>query len=329
MQTQRRGNKSLLARLPEYLQHARRIRIEMLCRDPDDRQARDDTARKTELLINMKELLNKSNKIDRLVIIFHMKKEDRFDPYIPQLQAVVPLYNLNFTEWTLHCHWRRGPKIIEVKRDSELDRKITTHPWLLFKDGWFLSIKINHTKKYRLREEIKYVDEREGFQESFFNILPLFLSQAAEVRIEVTPLKREYLLARMFDERRRFLNKMILLIDRYRNVEEVKVVFQVDERRSDYLNFAILFLKLKPAWELFVGLDKQKLEEIPAGLLVERRIQYLRGHSNFGTSAGLNRLTDLSSEMIMAVIHELSPASANSLRACNRLLESIIDPPEL
>lgn len=240
-----------------------------------------------------------------------------------------PLYNLNFTEWTLHCQWRRGPNTIEVEHNSKLERKITTHPWLRFKDGRLLSIKIDHTKKCRLRKEIKYVDEREKLKESFFNILPLLLSQAAEIRIKVTPLKRKYLLARMLNDRKRLIDKMVLLINRYRNVKKVEVFFRADERRSDYLNLAIRFLGLKPAWGLFVGLDKENLEEITFGLLVERRIQDLREHSNFGTSPELNRLTDLCDEMIMAVIHELSPASANSLRACSRLIESIIDPPEL
>ncbi|TGO37722.1 hypothetical protein BHYA_0090g00120 [Botrytis hyacinthi] len=329
VQTQRRGNKALLARLPEYLEHARRVRIEMLCRDPGDRRAHEDTARKTELLTNIRDLLNESNDIDSVEVTFYMRREEDFNPYISQLQAVIPLYTLNFTEWTLHCDWRIGPKILKVKRYSELERKMTTHPWLHFKGERLLSIEIDHTKKYRLRKEIKYVDEREELQESFFNILPLWLSQAAEVLIKVTPLKRKYLLVRMLNDRKRLIDKMVLLINEYRNVRKVKVVFRVDERRSDYLNFAIRFLGLKPAWGLFVGLDKENPEEIPVGLLVERRFQYLRTQSNFGTSPGLNRLTDLCGEMIMSVIQELSPASANSLRACNRLLESIIDPPEL
>ncbi|TGO44360.1 hypothetical protein BCON_0536g00050 [Botryotinia convoluta] len=122
---------------------------------------------------------------------------------------------------------------------------------------------------------------------------------------------------------------MILLINRYRNVKRVEVVFLVDGRESDYLNFAICFLDLKPAWRLFVVLDKGNRREIPVGSLVERRIQELRKRFNSGTSPELDRLTNLCGEMIMAVIHELSPVSANSLRACNRLLESIIDPPEL
>ncbi|TGO44365.1 hypothetical protein BCON_0536g00060 [Botryotinia convoluta] len=156
--------------------------------DPGDRRAREDTIRKTELLTNIRDLLNKSNDTDRLVVIFHMKKEKKFGPYIPQLQAIISFYNLNFTKWTLHCHWRREPIIIEVERNSELEEKITTHPWLRFKYRRLLFINIDHTKKYRLRKQIKYVDEREELQESFFKILPLFLSQAAEVRIKVTPL---------------------------------------------------------------------------------------------------------------------------------------------
>ncbi|KAF7957790.1 hypothetical protein EAE96_003360 [Botrytis aclada] len=128
LQTQHGGNNILLARLPEYLQHARKIRIEMLCRNPGDGRAREDTTRKTKLLTDIRELLNKSNKIDRLQVVFHMKKEEKFDRYIPQLRAVIPLYCLNFTGWTLHCHWRGGQKIIEVKHDSELERKIITQP---------------------------------------------------------------------------------------------------------------------------------------------------------------------------------------------------------
>ncbi|KAF7907376.1 uncharacterized protein EAF01_004963 [Botrytis porri] len=329
VQNQRRGSNYLLARLPGYLKHTRRIRIEMLCRDPNDRRTREDATRKSKMLTSIRKLLNKSNKIDRLEVIFHMKKEDKFDPYIPQLQAVVPLYNLKFTEWTLHCHWKKGLKIIEVKRNSELERKITTHPWFRFEDGRLLSIKIDHTKKYRLRKEIKYVDEREKLQESFFNILPLFLSQADEIRIKVTPLKRKYLLVRMLNDRKMMIDKMILLINRYRNVKTVEVIFRVDERESDYLDFAISFLNLKPAWELFVDLDEGEEEEITMGSLVARRILQLRTRSSSGTSLGVDRLTNLCGDMIMAVMRQLSPTSASSLRACNRLLESIIDPPRL
>ncbi|TGO20980.1 hypothetical protein BPAE_0251g00130 [Botrytis paeoniae] len=268
------------------------------------------------------------SKTELLVVIFHMKKENKFDPYIPQLQAVVPLYNLDFTKLTLHCYWRRGPNIIEVKRNSELERKITTHPWLKFRRRR-LFIKINHTKKYKLRKEIKHVDEREELKEPFFKILPLCLSKAVNIRIEVTPLKRKYLLVHMFNERKRLINKMVLLINGCRNVKKVRVVFRVDERKSDYLNFADCFLGLKPALTLFVVLDGGNGKEIPVGSLVERRIKELRKRSNSGTSPKFNRFTNLCGEMIMAVIHELFPASANSLRACNRSLESIIDPPRL
>ncbi|TGO14849.1 hypothetical protein BTUL_0047g00110 [Botrytis tulipae] len=226
VQTQRRGNKALLARLPEYLKHARRVRIEMLCRDPGDRRAHEDTARKTELLTNIRDLLNESDNIDSVEVTFYMKREEDFDPYIPQLQAVIPLYTLNFKEWTLHCDWRMGEKIIKVKRDSELERKITTHPWLNLRHGSLLVIKIDHTKKHRLRKEIKYADEREELHESFLKILPLFLSKAAGIRIEVTPLERQHLLVRMFQNRKMMIEKMFLLINGNRKVKKVKVVFR-------------------------------------------------------------------------------------------------------
>ncbi|TGO52634.1 hypothetical protein BOTNAR_0318g00150 [Botryotinia narcissicola] len=114
VQTQRRGNKALLARLPEYLQHARRVRIEMLYRDPGDRRAHEDTARKTELLANIRNLLIGSDDIYSVEVTFYMKREEDFDPYIPQLQAVIPLYTLSFKEWTLYCDWRMGAEIIKV-----------------------------------------------------------------------------------------------------------------------------------------------------------------------------------------------------------------------
>ncbi|KAF7955118.1 uncharacterized protein EAE97_000377 [Botrytis byssoidea] len=103
VQTQRRSNKALLARLPEYLQHARRVRIEMLCRDPEDRRAHEDTVRKTELLTNIRNLLNEYADIDSVEVTFYMKREEDFDPCIPQLQAVILLYTLSFKEWTLYC----------------------------------------------------------------------------------------------------------------------------------------------------------------------------------------------------------------------------------
>ncbi|KAF7927536.1 uncharacterized protein EAE98_005918 [Botrytis deweyae] len=271
--TQRRGNKAFLARLPEYLQYTRRIRIEILCRDPGDRRAHEDTARKTELLTNIRDLLNKSNDIDSVEVIFYIKREENSDPYIPQLQAVIPPHTPNFTEWTLQCHWRRGPKIIKVKRDSELERKITTHPWLNLRHGSLLIIKIDHTKKHRLRKNIKYVDEREELQESFFKILPLFLNQAAEIRIEVTPLKPQYLLVRMFQNDKKMIERMVLLVNEYWKVERIKVVFRVDERKTNYSNFASCFADLKPAWKLLVVIDKENRRGIPLGSLVSRRIR--------------------------------------------------------
>ncbi|KAF7904425.1 hypothetical protein EAF00_001759 [Botryotinia globosa] len=271
VQTQRRGNKALLARLPEYLQHARRVRIEMLCRDPGDRRAHEDTARKTELLTNIRNLLNESDDIDSVEITFYMKREEDFNPYISQLQAVIPLYTLSFKEWTLHCDWRIGAKIIKVERDSELEKKITTHPWLNLRHGSLLVIKIDHIKKHRLRKEIKYVDEREELHESFLKILPLFLSKAAGIRIEVTPLERKHLLVRMFQNRKMMIEKMVLLINESRKVKKVKIVFR--ERKPNFSRFASCFNDLKPAWGLFIVLDRENRRGISLPALVARRTQ--------------------------------------------------------
>ncbi|TEY48063.1 hypothetical protein BOTCAL_0298g00040 [Botryotinia calthae] len=328
LQAQNRGDNSLLSRLPAYLQDARRIRIEMFCRYPRIRQAREDTIQKIELLTRMRELLNKSKIIDRLEVFFHTGQE-KLDRYIPQLRAVIPLYNLNFRNWMLHCYWGRGLNTIEVKRDSELERKIISHPWLEFLHRRLLIIKLDHTKKCKLRKGIKYEDECEELKESFFIILPLFLSQAMDIHIEVRPLKRKYLLVRMFDDRKMMIDKMVLLINGYRNVRKVKVAFPVDGYTSDYSNFASCFLGLRPTWRSFAVLDEENRREIPVGSLAKRRIEELRKSNNSGTSSAGNRLTNLPGEIFNIIIAHLPPISANSLRACNKLLESLIDPPRL
>ncbi|KAM0144689.1 hypothetical protein ACHAP3_000721 [Botrytis cinerea] len=328
LQAHSTGDNSLLARLPAYLQDARRIRIEMFCRYPRIRQVREDTIRKIELLTRMRELLNKSKIIDRLEVVFHTGQE-KLDPYIPQLRAVIPLYNLNFRKWTLHCHWSRGLKTIEVKRDSELERKITSHPWLKFLHRRHLIIKIDHTKKCKVRKGIKYEDECEELKESFFIILPLFLSQAMDIHIEVTPLKRKYLLVRMFDNRKMMIDKMVRLINRYRNVNKVKVVFLADEYKADYPNFASCFLGLRPNWRPFDVLDEGNGRETPVSSLAKHRTSELRKSNNYGASSAGNRLTNLPGEIFNIIIAQLPPISANSLRACNKLLENLINPQRL
>lgn len=328
LQAHNTGDNSLLERLPAYLQDARRIRIEMFCRYPRIRQAREDTIRKIELLTRMRELLNKSKIINRLEVFFHTGQE-KLDSYIPQLRAVIPLYSLNFRKWTLHYHWSRGPNAIEVKRDSELERKIISHPWLKFLHRRLLIIKLDHTKKCKLRKGIKYEDECEELKESFFIILPLFLSQAMDVHIEVTPLKRKYLLVRMFDDRKMMIDKMVLLINGYRNVKKVKVVFLVDGYKADYSNFASCFLRLRLNWRPFAVLYEENRREIPVGSLAMHRIEELRKSNKSGTSSAGNRLTNLPGEIFNIIIAQLPPISANSLRACNKLLESLINPPIL
>lgn len=211
--------------------------------------APEDTIRTTELLINVRDILNKFRDVDRLEVEFHMRQQN-----ISQLQAVVPLYGLKFQDWTLHCHSGWRPWTTEVKRDSLLDIEISTHPWLHFGKYGRLTVKLDHTR---------YDDECKGVIESFFRVLPLYLGHAKDICIKVTPLRREYLLVGMFENRKTIIDKVVKLVNRYWHIDMVDVVFSINRCELDYLKLASCFHGFDfGTWKLFTVLNQGKRREI-------------------------------------------------------------------
>ncbi|KAJ8064786.1 hypothetical protein OCU04_007096 [Sclerotinia nivalis] len=214
----------------------RRIRIEVICHSADHKRAREDTARTTKLLTNLKNILNRFKDVDILEVTFHMQQHNLDQPNLPQLQAVLPLYGLTFEKWMLHCNlgWSGSgrPIITEVKENSKINRQIREHPWLRFKNKR-LKVTLNHDKTYD--------DENEEVQKSFFKVLPLYLEKTKHLLIEVTPLGREYLLVDMFQKRKRIIDKLVKLINRCYNIKFVKVAFRVHRCELKYLAFASCF----------------------------------------------------------------------------------------
>lgn len=315
----------------------RRIRIEIICQRAGSKKAREDTTKTTNLLTSLRDILNEfdnDNRLDRLEVEFHMRQQRTHQPNISQLQAVIPLYYLKFKTWTLHCHLGQNPTIVEVTSDSLLARKILVHPGLRFGNNDLLFITLNHTK---LNNAKTYEDEGNDLQESFFRVLPHHLSRTKNIRIEVTPLRREYLLIRMFESRKKTIDNVVELINTYQHIKKVNVVFLVDSHRFDYLRFASCFHGFSSKWTLVVvlneGRGKGRGREVPVDPPTQRKLKdlYNRGieaidiiphlskDSDSSTLPGRDYLTgsQLPIELILLIISFVPSSSTASLRSCN------------
>ncbi|KAF7874843.1 hypothetical protein EAF04_002017 [Stromatinia cepivora] len=343
-QTESTGDKSLLAQLPEYLERMRRIRIEVICHSADHKRAREDTARTTKLLTNLKNILNRFQDVDILEVAFHMQQHNLDQPNLPQLQAALPLYGLKFEKWTLHLGWSGSgrPIITEVKENSKIDRQIREHPWLRFKNER-LKVTLNHTE---LNHDKTYDDENEEVQESFFKVLPFYLKKTKHLLVEVTPLRREYLLVDMFQKRKKIIDKLVKLINRCCDIEFVKVVFRIHRCELKYLAFASCFHGFNfHEWEFVfhlieggnrktivdrsMELEIEKLHE--RGLSADDVIEHfycffhcIDQNTPSSTSSDSKTLSGLPVEVILGIVENLSPNSAACLSTCNQGWRNLI-----
>ncbi|KAF7927534.1 uncharacterized protein EAE98_005916 [Botrytis deweyae] len=181
-QTEGTGFTSLLEHRPGFLGCVRKIQIKINCRlayypglrgrtnRSNEIDYGEDTEHATQLLTKMRGIFDGLN-IEELDVEFHLPWYNH-----RQLHAVIPLFDLKFTEWTLHyiSGVNTNGQSIEVKQKGN---NVFEHDWLyLDEDNTLTIILSSHPSPGAIERERRFI-----------RLPPLYVRYAEHIVIHILP----------------------------------------------------------------------------------------------------------------------------------------------
>ncbi|TGO37724.1 hypothetical protein BHYA_0090g00140 [Botrytis hyacinthi] len=260
-QTGKTGFKSLLEHLPGFLGCMRKIQIKIVCRvayypgvhgrtnSPNEIDYGKDTDHATQLLTKMRGVFDGFN-IEELDVEFHLPWYNH-----RQLHAVIPLFGLKFSEWTLHyiSGVSTNGQPIEVKQNGN---NIFQHDWLYFDESNTLTITLNsHPSPGAIERERRFI-----------RLLPLYVEYAKHIVIHILPKSGERALRDSgYTDFKRLARNVIEIIDGFHGIDSVKIYVKNLQSTYRYFSRAACFYNFKYTEWKFSGISKS----------LERQIKYL------------------------------------------------------
>ncbi|KAF7907374.1 uncharacterized protein EAF01_004961 [Botrytis porri] len=261
-QSERTGFKSLLEHLPGFSGCMKKIQIKIVCRlayypgvyghtnRPNAIDYGEDTDHATQLFTEMRGILN-GFKIEELDVEFYLPWYNH-----RQLHAVIPLFSLKFTEWTLHyiSGVSTNGQSIDVKQNGN---GIFEHACLPFDyETNTLTIKLNsHPSPGAIERERRFI-----------TLLPLFVGYAKHIVIHILPRSGERTLRDSeYPTFKRLARDVVRIIDEFYGVGSVIIYVKNLQSTYRYFSRAACFHDFKSTEWKFTGIS------IP----LERQIKYL------------------------------------------------------